>query len=78
MPVVHLTAQWSDPIVLQQGDILQNRGGYPVEVHPGNPDADPAALSIPGYGGAMLIERAATMRARASFGSGTLTIVSGF
>ena len=78
MPTIRLTNEWSDPIALNEGDILQNRGGSMIEIHPGDPAADDAALRLPGFGGAMRIERAATVRGRAVPHGGVLSVVRGF
>lgn len=78
MPVHPLTADWSDPISLQSGDIIQNQGGYAIEVTPADPATDPARLLLPGYGGAMQVDSAVTIRARCLVGGGVLHVVRGF
>lgn len=78
MPVYPITSDWSDPISLLAGDIVQNHSAYPIDICPGEPD-DSNRLRIPAYNGAMQVDDAVTIVARATFHfGGTLTVVRGF
>lgn len=78
MPVYPLTTEWSDPIPLQARDIIQNQGGYAIEVTASDPATDPACLSLPGYSGALQVDAALTIRARCKIGGTVLHVVRGF
>lgn len=66
MPVYNLSQNWSDPIALAAGDIVQNPGRAPVEIVVSDPDADPARLRLPPVFGSFQVERATTIRARST------------
>ena len=78
MAVFPLTTDWSDPITLQAGDIVQNQTAYPVAICPGVAD-DSNRLLLPAYSGALQVDDAVTIVARATgSGGGSLTVVRGF
>lgn len=78
MPVYPLTTEWSEPIQLEARDMIQNHSGYPIEVTATDPDADPARLLLPPYGGALQIEGEVTIRARTKRYSNKRHVVRGF
>lgn len=64
MPAYTLTDEWSDPIELQAGDVVQNGSPYVIEIHPGDPESDDGGLLVPAYNNALKVDNAVTIRVR--------------
>lgn len=77
MPTHNLTTQWSAPIEVAAGDLLQLQSTGTVEIQNVAHAADPAAGRMSGYLSALPIEADKTLRCRMLRGSGTVAVIKG-
>lgn len=77
---IHIIDQeWSDPITLAPGDIIQNTSQAYMLICPSGSGSDDNALKLPPHTGSMQVTAGATITARLASGvEGILMQVTGF